>query len=124
MDFCHLGVGTRGPFGLFEWLVMPQGLRNAPAPWQGFMNSVLQKHVGRICYVYMDDISIFPDSLEEHRRDLRPLVDAFREAGIIVSKMMSQLFTDRIEFLGHVISTQGIEVEVEKILRWPTLRNS
>jgi len=99
MDFARLGVGTRGPFGLFEWLVIPQGLCNAPAPWPCFMNWV-QTRVGRICYVYMDGISIFSNSLEEHRRDLRLLLDAFREAGIIVSKMKSQLFADRIEFLG------------------------
>ena len=59
------------PFGMFEWLVMPQGLCNAPATWQRYMNWVLREHVGKICYVYIDDIVIFSDSIEEHHRNIR-----------------------------------------------------
>ena len=54
------------PFGMYEWLVMPQGLCNAPATWQRYMNWILRDEIGRICYVYVDDIVIFSDTLEEH----------------------------------------------------------
>jgi len=54
------------PFGMYEWLVMPQGLYNAPATWQRYMNWILQDEISRICYVYVDDIVIFSDTLEEH----------------------------------------------------------
>ncbi|HUI24325.1 MAG TPA: reverse transcriptase family protein, partial [Nitrososphaerales archaeon] len=64
------------PFGLFEWLVMPQGLCNVPATWQRFMNWVLRKYVGKICHVYIDDIAIFSDSLLEHHRNIRLVLQA------------------------------------------------
>jgi Reverse transcriptase (RNA-dependent DNA polymerase)/RNase H-like domain found in reverse transcriptase/gag-polyprotein putative aspartyl protease len=114
------------PFGMFEWLVMPQGLCNAVGTWQRFMNWVLRKYIGKICYVYFDDIAIFSDSIEEHRRNVRLVLEALREAGIIVSMKKSYLFADRIEFLGHVVSSNGLEVgasKVEKILGWPAPRN-
>jgi len=55
---------------MYEWLVMPQGLCNAPATWQRYMNWILQDEIGRICYVYVDDIVIFSDTLEEHHRNV------------------------------------------------------
>ena len=64
------------PFGLFQWLVMPQGLCNAPATWQRFMNWILRKHVGKICHIYIDDIAIFSDSLLEHHRNVRLVLQA------------------------------------------------
>jgi len=114
------------PFGLFEWLVMPQGLCNAPATWQRFMNWVLRKYVGKICHVYIDDIAIFSDSLLEHHRNVRLVLQALQDAGIIVSSSKSHLYADEIEFLGHIISSRGIEVgssKVQKILDWPVPQN-
>jgi hypothetical protein len=46
------------PFGMFEWLVMPQGLCNAPGTFQRYINWVLRKYIGRFCAVYIDDIAI------------------------------------------------------------------
>ena len=97
------------PFGLFEWLVMPQGLCNAPATWQGFINWILRKYVGKIYYVYIDDIAIFLDSLSEHYRNVRLILQALQDAGIILSSFKSCLYTDEIKFLGHIISSRGIE---------------
>jgi Reverse transcriptase (RNA-dependent DNA polymerase) len=94
------------PFRFFEWPVMPQGLCNAPATWRRFMNWVLRKYIDRICYVYIDNIVIFSNSLKEYLVNLRLVLDALREAGVIVSKK-SQLFADEIKFLGHIISSRG-----------------
>lgn len=54
------------PFGTYEWLVIPQGLCNAVATFQRYMNWVLRKYVGRFCAVYIDDIAIWSNSVEEH----------------------------------------------------------
>lgn len=58
------------PWGLFKWLVMPQGCRKAPSTHQRRMNEVLQHLIGQICHVYLDDIIIWSDKLEEHGRDM------------------------------------------------------
>jgi hypothetical protein len=105
---------------------MPQGLCNAVATWQQFMNWVLRKYIGKICYVYADDIAIFSNSVEEHKVNTRLVLEALRDAGVTVSIKKSTLFAERIEFLGHVISPAGLEVaasKVEKILDWLAPRN-
>ena len=113
------------PFGTYEWLVMPQGLCNAVATFQRYMNWVLREYVGRFCAVYIDDIAIWSNSVEEHEEHVRLILEALREAGICASKKKSVLFADEISFLGHTISSRGVEVaqkKVDKILasRTPT----
>lgn len=54
------------PFGLYEWTVMSQGCRNTPATHQWQMFHALQKHIGTICHVYLDDIIIWSQNLDEH----------------------------------------------------------
>jgi hypothetical protein len=53
-------------FGLFEWMVMPMGLRNAPAIHQWHVLSTLQPHIGKICHIYLDDIIIWSNTIKKH----------------------------------------------------------
>jgi Reverse transcriptase (RNA-dependent DNA polymerase)/RNase H-like domain found in reverse transcriptase/Integrase zinc binding domain/Chromo (CHRromatin Organisation MOdifier) domain/Integrase core domain len=103
------------PFGLYEWVVMPQGLCNAPATFQRYMNFVLRKYIGRFCAVYIDDIAIWSNSIEEHKEHVRLILEALEEAGITASKDKSILFADEIQFLGFTISSRGVEVDGEKV---------
>jgi hypothetical protein len=114
------------PFGMYEWCVMPQGLCNAPATFQRYMNWVLRDYIGKICAVYIDDIAIWSSSVEEHERNVKSVLDALREAGIIASQKKSRLFADSVLFLGHIISSKGVEVaqdKVDKILAARTPRS-
>jgi hypothetical protein len=54
------------PFGLFEWTVMPMGLRNAPAIHQHRVTSALWPYIGKICHIYLDDIIVWSSTVEEH----------------------------------------------------------
>jgi len=111
------------PFGLHEWLVMPQGLCNAPATFQRYMNYVLREYIGKFCAVYQDDIAIFSNSVEEHKKHVHLILQALRNHGITASPEKSTLFADRIEFLGHYVSSKGLEADpnkLEKIANWPT----
>jgi hypothetical protein len=63
------------PFGMYEWLVMPQGLCNAVATFQRYMNWVLQNYIGKFCAVYIDDIAIWSDSVEEHAEHVRLVLE-------------------------------------------------
>jgi hypothetical protein len=105
---------------------MLQGLCNAVATWQRFMNWVLRKYISKICYVYADDIAIFSNSIEEHKVNTRLVLEVLRDADVTVSIKKSTLFAERIEFLGYVISPAGLEVaasKIEKILDWLAPRN-
>ena len=113
------------PFGLYEWVVMPMGCKNAPATHQRRMNQALHKYIGRICHVYLDDIVIWSSSIEEHQENVRTILKALRAADLYCSTKKSQLFTTELDFLGHHVSARGIEpdkTKVEKIQNWPVPR--
>src|SRR5437773_11479653 len=93
---------------------MPEGLCNAVATWQRFMNWVLLEYIGKFYVVYLDNILIFSNSLEEHNRNIRLILETLRQHRLVVPKSESQLFADRIEFLGHYVSSKGIEADPTK----------
>ena len=114
------------PLGAFEWCVMPMGLRNSPPIHQRRIMTVLRKYIGKICHVYMDDIIIWSDSLEQHEQHVRIVLQALQDAGLHINKKKTKLFSYEIEFLGHIISQRGIEADpskVSKILDWPVPKN-
>ncbi|KAJ3576874.1 hypothetical protein NP233_g105 [Leucocoprinus birnbaumii] len=120
-------TACRTPFGLYEWTVMPMGLRNSPSTQQRRVTAALQHLIGKICYVYLDDIIIWSNSLEEHFRNVRKVLDALRAANLLCSIKKSTLFCDEVIFLGHRISRRGIEADpskVSRILSWPTPRSA
>jgi hypothetical protein len=65
----------RTRYGSFEYLVMPFGLTNAPATFQHFMNDVFRDMVDDFVVVYLDDILIYSDDLEQHRRHVRKVLE-------------------------------------------------
>jgi hypothetical protein len=90
------------------------------------MNWVFRKYIGKIYYAYTDDIAIFSNSMEEYKVNTRLVLEILHEADVIVSIKKSSLFAEKIEFLGHIISSDGLEVvvsKVEKILDWSAPRN-
>lgn len=92
------------PFGLYEWVVMPMGCRNAPVTHQRRMNKVLRKYIGKICHVYLDDIVIWSNSLSEHQANVRTILQALWDADLYCLTKKSQLFMTKLDFLGHWIS--------------------
>ena len=63
---------------------MPFGLTNAPATFQRLMNIVLKDVIGKICLVYLDDIIIFSETLEEHYKHIQIIFDLLEEANLKV----------------------------------------
>jgi len=101
------------PFGLFEFLYMPFGLRNAAQTFQKFIDEVLQglPH----CYAYIDDILIASGDEEEHCRHLEQLFTRLDEHGVKVNPTKCVLRKERIKFLGYEVSASGTERLPEKI---------
>jgi hypothetical protein len=110
------------PFGLYEWLVMPMGLCNSPSFHQRHVANVLRDHIGKICHIYMDDIIIWSQSVQEHIEHTRLIMRCLQEHGLCLNAKKSKFFCTEVDFLGHHISARGIEANsshVEKILSWP-----
>jgi hypothetical protein len=108
------------PLGLYEWLVMPQGLKNAPAVQQRRVTAALREFIGKTCHVYLDDIVIWSE-------DVRAVFEALRKAGLYCNLKKTKLFQYEIDFLGHHISQRGIEADtkkVERIMNWPQPKTS
>ena len=101
------------PFGLFEFLRMPFGLRNAAQTFQRFMNEIL--HDLHFCYVYIDDLLIASSSHEEHLRHLQLVLERLSANGILINVPKSLFGVPSLDFLGHLVDSTGIRPRAEKV---------
>ena len=109
--------------GLFEPLVMFFGLTNSPATFQTMMNDIFADLVreGRVC-VYLDDILIYTETQEEHRRTLREVLQRLRTHQLYLRPEKCEFEQTRIEYLGLIISfghTEMDPVKITGVAEWP-----
>ena len=90
------------PFGHYEWNVMPFGLKNAPSKFQNIMNDIFNNYT-RFSIVYIDDVLIFSNSIEEHFQHLKIFQRIVRENGLVIFASKIKLFQTKIRFLGYEI---------------------
>ena len=105
---------------------MPFGLINAPASFQRFMNEILCEFLDDFCVLYIDDILIYSACLDEHRVHLQRILDKLTTCGIHVKLEKCEFQVERTEFLGFVVSRDGITMDtrkVEAIRKWEPPRN-
>ncbi len=108
------------PFGLFEFLRMPFGLRNAGQSFQRFIDQVLRGL--DFCFGYIDDILVASSSPEEHLQHLRLLLQRLDDNGLTINSKKCAFGVPSLEFLGHHVSSKGIlplEDKVQVIRSFP-----
>ena len=101
------------PFGLFEFLRMPFGLRNAAQTFQRFIDQVLRGLP--FAYVYIDDVLIASATHQEHQEHLKQVFERLQRYNIIVNPSKCQLGVSSIQFLGHLVDKDGITPLPEKV---------
>lgn len=101
------------PFGLFEFLRMPFGLRNASQTFQRFIDRVLQGLP--FVFAYIDDLLIASTSKDEHIQHLQMIFSRLNEAGLRINKDKCIFGAEEIKFLGHLVYPQGIRPLPEKV---------
>ena len=100
--------------GKYEFTRMPFGLKNAPAIFQRAIDDVLREYIGKICYVYIDDVIVFGKTLEEAVYNLELVLNALNKAGLKVQLDKSEFLKKEIEFLGYIIANDGIKPNFKK----------
>lgn len=112
----------RTRYGHFEFLVLPFGLTNAPATFMRLMNDIMRPYLDRFVIVYIDDLLIFSKTKEEHDLHLRLVLDTLRQHQLVAKLSKCSFFKEEIDFLGHVINSNGIQPDPRKIQvlkEWP-----
>ena len=112
----------RVPWGLFEFLRLPQGLVNSPSTFQRVMKYVFGDLNMSQLFLYLDDILVFASSTEEHHERLGEVFHRLIQAGLKLNTKKCHLFRDELTYLGHIVSGQGVSVDpgkVNKVLQWP-----
>ena len=103
-------------FRLFETIVMPFGLCNAPASFQHYINNVLFDLLDKTCTAYLDDVLVYSDSKKEHRSYIREVVRRLLDAGLQIDIAKCEFETTKTKYLGLIVTPDGIEMDPEKVL--------
>ena len=94
--------------GLYEFNVMPFGLCNAPATFERLMETILAGLHWQICLIYLDDVIVTGKTFQDMVNNLGRVFERFYQAGLKLKPRKCTLFAKQVEFLGHVISEDGI----------------
>jgi hypothetical protein len=112
--------------GLFEPMVMFFGLCNSPATFQAMMNDIFKDLIERgVVIVYLDDILIYTDTIEEHRRVTREVLQLLQDNDLFLKPEKCEFEQEKVEYLGLIVSHNHVEmdpVKVQGIADWPTPR--
>ena len=108
--------------GLFEYTVLPMGLCNSPAVFMALMNDTFREYLDQFVLVFLDDIIIYSDTLEDHERHLRLALKRLRDQRLCAKLSKSALCQTEVEFLGHHVGRNGLRVmedKIETVREWP-----
>ena len=103
------------PTGHYTYNRMPFGLKGAPATFQRLMNVVLSGLTGLKCFIYLDDVVIYANSLKDHNERLIEIFQRLREHNLKLKPSKCDFLRKECLYLGHIITSNGIKPDPSKI---------
>nr|GEV63184.1 Ty3/gypsy retrotransposon protein [Tanacetum cinerariifolium]GEV63232.1 Ty3/gypsy retrotransposon protein [Tanacetum cinerariifolium] len=107
---------------LYEWLVMPFSLTNAPATFQALMNDVCRLYLRKFVLVFFDDILIYSSTWQLHLEHLTVVLRCLQDHHLYAKLSKCAFGQQRIEYLGHIVTAPGVEMDnakVAAVANWP-----
>ena len=99
----------------YEFLVMSFGLTNAPAAFMELMNRVFHDYLDKFIIVFIDDILVYSKTREDHETHLRLALERLQSEKLYAKFSKCEFWLDRVMFLGHIVSEEGVVVDPAKI---------
>ncbi|QRW20698.1 Transposon Ty3-I Gag-Pol polyprotein [Rhizoctonia solani] len=111
------------PMGTMVSHVMQQGDCNAGATYQALMNHIFAPYIGVFMFVYLDNIVIFSDTIEEHVKHICTILGVLKRKRLFLSPSKMQFFAEELRILGHIVDKKGIRMDLHKVdsvSKWKT----
>ena len=108
--------------GLYEWLVIPFGLTNAPATFMRVINDVLRPLIDDFVIVYLDDILVFSKTWEDHLKHVKKILNVLKRENLYVKLSKCEFGKTSLNYLGHIVGGGELKIDpskVEVIVNWP-----
>ena len=116
----------RTRYGHYEFLVMPFRLTNAPTTFMNLMNRVFRPYLDQFVVVFIDDILVYSRDEHEHEQHLKLVLQPLREKRLYAKLRKCDFLLKEVSFLGHIVSTEGIRVDlakIEAVVNWKPRRS-
>lgn len=98
----------------YEFMIMSFGLTNAPVTFQSLMNEIFKRYLWKFDLVFFNDILIYSRAFREYLGHLRVVLQLFQDNMLVVNKKKCSFNQTQIEYLSHIISKKGVEVDPRK----------
>jgi len=108
-------LAFRTRYGLYEPNVMQFGTTNAPADFQGYINTAIREALDDFASAYLDDVLIYSDFTEEHVGHVNWIMQRLLEAGLYLKPEKCEFHKETVRYLGLIISTNGISMDEDKV---------
>ena len=108
------------PSGLYQYKVMPFGMKNAPATFQRMVNKLVRDIDG--CEGYIDDVVIFSDNWSDHIRQIKSFFQIMQEAKLTINLMKSEFGKATVKYLGHIVGqgqVRPLDAKIQTIVKYP-----
>ncbi|THH20970.1 hypothetical protein EUX98_g8482 [Antrodiella citrinella] len=118
LDLCHA-------YHLLRWRVVPEGLTNAPAAFQRFVNSIFADMLDVCVIVYLDDVLVYSENPDDHQQHVAEVLRRLRKHGLYCKLSKCEFGVTTTEYLGYILSPDGLSMAADKvqvIQDWPVLR--